>query len=542
MRSQALSGLIALSAIVGVASSAHAQPMMGGGGMPNLAAVVGRPLPDSGMPTGTVSVRVARRMPSNGVAGAEVSAIIRNSGGDLRRRTEKTDADGRALFEGMAPGDEFHAEVTVDGELLKTEAFTLPQVGGLRTMLIAALDKSTASEAQAIGVPTGDASTAFGLGVTAGAAMPDGALPGGALEVRIFDENGAMIPNHLVLLGAIDKSSKIDVRRGKSNSSGAARFSGLRTGAGSGYAAVIDWNGERLGTAPFQMPSTGGARAEIRAPARTADPSVMTIGSGARIVLQMHEDTLQILEMLPFENRSDKVFDPGPGAIEVPLPDGFVSAQPQENGRKIEVRPNRGIAVHGAFRPERAMPGTTSKESALEVAFGFVLPYHGPTRAFVQSMPNGIGPFALITEQIPGLSVSGLGIGGRQERELGGRKYWVMHADGVPAGGVIAFTMEGLPSPDATGRDAAGLIALSMVASAFAFGRRPKERDKAVLTTHSREQLVDRREALYNELVSLETTARAGGGSAPADRRKKLVTRLDQTYRELAALDEQHAT
>ena len=151
-----------------VASVARAQPtMMGGSGMPNLAEIVGRPLPDNGMPAGTVSVRVARRMPSNGVAGAEVSAVIKNAAatcGGAPRRPTPTDGPSS---KGMAPGDEFNAEVTVDGELLKTEAFTIPQVGGLRTMLIAALDKSTASEAQATGVPAGDASTAFGLGVTA---------------------------------------------------------------------------------------------------------------------------------------------------------------------------------------------------------------------------------------------------------------------------------------------------------------------------------------------------------------------------------------
>src|ERR1700733_7316299 len=141
MRRQAHLKLISLAALLAAASVARAQPMMarGGSGMPNLAEIVGRPLPDSGMPPGTVSVRVARKMPSNGVAAAEVSAVIKNAGGDLRRRTEKTDADGRAMFEGMAPGDEFHAEVTVDGELLKTETFTIPTVGGLRTMLIAAL-------------------------------------------------------------------------------------------------------------------------------------------------------------------------------------------------------------------------------------------------------------------------------------------------------------------------------------------------------------------------------------------------------------------
>ncbi|HVV51504.1 MAG TPA: hypothetical protein VHO06_17680, partial [Polyangia bacterium] len=139
---KALLPLTALAAALAAAAPAAAQPMMGGsmgGGMPNLREVVGRPLPDVGMPAGTVSVRVARQMPSNGVAGAEVSAVIKNAGGDLRRRTEKTDADGRAMFEGMAPGDEFHAEVTVDGERLETQTFTLPAQGGLRTMLLAAL-------------------------------------------------------------------------------------------------------------------------------------------------------------------------------------------------------------------------------------------------------------------------------------------------------------------------------------------------------------------------------------------------------------------
>ena len=38
-------------------------------GMPDLSQIVGRPLPDRGMPTGTVSVRVARKMPANAVAG-----------------------------------------------------------------------------------------------------------------------------------------------------------------------------------------------------------------------------------------------------------------------------------------------------------------------------------------------------------------------------------------------------------------------------------------------------------------------------------------
>jgi hypothetical protein len=41
--------------------------------------------------------------------------------------------------------------------------------------------------------------------------------------------------------------------------------------------------------------------------------------------------------------------------------------------------------------------------------------------------------------------------------------------------------------------------------------------------------------------VTLERKAREGGGASPADRRKQLVARLEQIYRDLAALDEQRA-
>jgi hypothetical protein len=536
-----------LAVILAVAAVARAQPMMaGGGGMPNLAEIVGRPLPDSGMPAGTVSVRVARTMPSNGVAGAEVSAVIKNAGGDLRRRTEKTDADGRALFEGMAPGDEFNAEVTVDGELLKTEAFTLPQVGGLRTMLIAALGKgdraggkeAPAGAAASAGAGAGGPSGQFTLGATAGVATTDPGMPAGRLEVSLFDESGAPIPNQPVLLGMVDKTNKIEVRHGKSDASGVAHFADLPRGESTGYAAVLEWHGMRLGTAPFPMPEKGGARAEIRALGHTSDPSVMTIGSGGRVIVQMHEDNLQFLEMFPLENRSDKMFDPSPGAIEIPLPQGFVSAEAQESDRKIDVRQNHGMAVHGVFSPQRSILNTTAKNAGQEVVFGFVLPYHGETRAFSQPMPNGIGTFTLITEQIPGLTVTGPGIGERQERELGGHKYWVMPGEPIAPGGVMEFTLNGLPSTDSTGRTVAGVLTLMLIAGAFFFGRRPKGGARGGDVAGERERLVDRRESTFADLIALERSARDKGAAAPADRRKQLVAKLEQIYRDIAALDE----
>ena len=552
MRRQTVKRLL-IAALLLAAPAVSAQPMMGGGGgMPNLSQIVGRALPDRGMPTGTVSVRVARKMPANAVAGAEVSAIIKNAGGDLRRRALKTDESGRVLFEGMSPGDDFRAEVNVDGEHLQTQAFTIPPEGGIRTMLISAVAggggggaPSGSEDEAAEGGAATEGKRAFALGATAGAASEDASLPVGTLEVRLRDEADAPIANHQVLLGMVNKQGEVDVRRGTSDAAGLARFTGLPAGKATGYAAVIEWHGLRLNTSPFAMPEVGGAHAEIRALARTNDPSVVTIGANARIVVQMSEDRLQILEFLPLENTSDRMFDPGPGALEIPLPTGFNGAQPQENDRKIEVRPDHGMAVHGPIVPKRSQLGVGDTErTANEVVFGFVLKYYGDSFDYAQPMPNGIGPAMLVTDQkIAGLTASGPGVGAREERVLGGHKYWVMPLAAVPAGGTLRFTLSGLPSTPGGGRIASGVLSMLLIGATIVWGRKSRGRasGKGSSTADEKTRLIAKREALYGELVALERTARAAGMPAPAAQREQIVAQLERVYQDIAALDESRA-
>lgn len=553
MRRETVKRLL-IAALLLAAPAVRAQPMMGGGGgMPDLSQIVGRPLPDRGMPTGTVSVRVARKMPANAVAGVEVSAIIKNAGGDLRRRALKTDESGRILFEGMSPGDEFQAEVNVDGEHLQTQKFTIPSEGGIRTMLISGVagggsgaPSGAENEAdEGGGEGDGKGKRAFALGATAGAASEDASLPVGTLDVRLRDEADAPIANHQVLLGMVNKQGEVDVRRGTSDAAGTARFTGLPAGKATGYAAVIEWHGLRLNTSPFAMPESGGARAEIRALARTNDPSVITIGANARIVVQMSEDRLQILQFLPLENTSDRMFDPSPGALEIPLPTGFNGAQPQENDRKIDVRPDHGMAVHGPIVPKRSQLGVGDAErTANEVVFGFVLKYYGDSFDYEQPMPNGIGPAMLVTDQkIAGLTASGPGVGAREERVLGGHKYWVMPLAAVPPGGTLKFTLSGLPSTPAGGRIASGVLSMLMLGATIVFARKSRERasGKGGSVADEKARLIAKREALYGELVSLERTARAAGMPAPAAQREQIVAQLERVYQDIAALDESRA-
>ena len=189
----------------------------------------------------------------------------------------------------------------------------------------------------------------------------------------------------------------------------------------------------------------------------------------------MREDTLQFLEILPLENKSDKLFDPGPGALEIPLPSEFIGAEAGQGERKIDIRAGRGVAIHGPISPKKALANTEAKAAGNEVTFGFVMPYHGTSKDFVQPLPTGMGLYTLITEQIPGLEIQGGGVGARESRELNGHKYWVMPGTVIPPGGVLSFTVSGLPSTDHTGRTIALVIALVLIGAAgIAFARQPK--------------------------------------------------------------------
>jgi hypothetical protein len=539
MRRQArlLLTAVALGALAIAAPRASAQPFAGGGGgMPNLRAISGQPLPDQGMPAGTVSVRVARKIPANAVAGVDVAAITKNAGGDMRKRTVKTDASGRALFESLAPGDEFHAEVTVDGELLQTVTFPVPDQGGVRTMLIAGLGPA-GEGGEAAAAPAAGGGQSFALGATTGAARPEKSLPPKTLEVRLLDESGHPVPNHPVTLGSVDTANKVDVRRGTTDSSGVARFADLPVGRTTGYAAVTDWHGLHIGTEPFSMPDDSGARADIRALERTSDPSVITIGEGARIILQMREDTLQFLEIFPLENKSAKLFDPGPGAVEIPLPTEFTGAEAGQSDRKIEIRAGHGVAIHGTISPKSSLGGNDAKAAGNEVSFGFVMPYNGTSREFSQPIPMGMGLPTIITEQLPGLEITGSGIGARESKEVNGRKYWVMPGSPVPPGGTLAFTITGLPSLDHTGRNVALVLALALLGAGIVFARRPADEARRA-SVNERDRLTARREALFAELVAVERQARVGAVGATPERRRELVGKLENVYQQLAALDE----
>jgi hypothetical protein len=548
-RPKMLSPVLAALPLLLLAGPVRAQPApsgMPGGGMPNLRAMSGKPLPDSGMALGTVTVRVARKIPANAVANVEITAVVRGPGGDARKHTAKTDAGGRAFFAGLPVGHEFRAEVVVDGETLATDTFAVPESGGVRTMLIAGLgasggDKGDPGRNPGEGAPGEageDDKQPFRLGFISGSVKPDPSLAAGTIETLALDESGRPIPRQIIELGYIRPGGRVQVARQPTDANGVARFLDVGAGGASGEigaAAVMQYEKLRLGSDGFNLPTVGGVKIELRVPTRTADPSVITIGAGGRVILQVRDDNVSFIETLPLENHSDKLFDPGPGGVEIPLPREFVSADAAEGEHKIEIRKGLGIAVHGLIPPRRPQTADPNFKSPDEVTFGFVLPATGSTRDFEQKFPTGLGEFTFITDQIAGLTIDSTQITGRQEREMGGKKYWLMRGEAIPPGGFLRFTARGLPAPDNTGRVVAGSLALALIAAAFLFGRQGGRSARAEASTE-RDRLVQRREKLFSDLVGIEArdvAERSGRG--------ELVQKLESVYREIAAWEERHA-
>lgn len=109
--------------------------------MPDPSAIAGQPLPAPELPNAAVSVRVVRERMGNNVAGQEVTLNVGST-----PRTAKTDAQGRAQFEGIAPGTVVQATTTVDGEVLTSQPFSVPGTGGVRVALIAGIATAAARE------------------------------------------------------------------------------------------------------------------------------------------------------------------------------------------------------------------------------------------------------------------------------------------------------------------------------------------------------------------------------------------------------------
>lgn len=110
--------------------------------MPQASQVNGVPLNTPELAPGTVTVRLFRERIGNNVPNHEVTLD-----GQQGPRTATTDAEGRAEFSGLAPGQTVRVRAQVDGEALESQEFQIAAQGGTRIALIAGIAAAAEREA-----------------------------------------------------------------------------------------------------------------------------------------------------------------------------------------------------------------------------------------------------------------------------------------------------------------------------------------------------------------------------------------------------------
>ena len=133
-------GVAAAAALLWLAGSAAAQP--------DPRQMSGIPLPDAGLADGTISVRVIRGQLANNVP----DHLVELRQGDIVE-TALTDAEGRAVFLTLNPGQQVRAATDLDGVRIESRPFAVPGRGGVRLMLVGA-DPDVAAEPAPPGLVT----------------------------------------------------------------------------------------------------------------------------------------------------------------------------------------------------------------------------------------------------------------------------------------------------------------------------------------------------------------------------------------------------
>ncbi len=358
-----------------------------------------------------------------------------------------------------------------------------------------------------------------GLGTPDGIGHPDKALPAGTIVVRAEDAAGQAIEGLVVELGHLSAGTeKIVELKGKTDVAGEAKFEGLDHKPGSGYAAKILSKGAQFASQPFKLEENVGTRVVIAVREVSTDTSALSFAEGSHLLVEVTDDSLQVIEVLRINNAGRGAFDAGPEGLHLPMPRDALHLQSADGNTAVTVS-GKDLVYRGVLPP-----GDT------QLRVNYVIAYHGATAEIVQPTPIPFSRIAVVTQKLEGLSITGHELRG-EDRDMQGRKLTVYFGGSSDRGGELRLQLSGLPHSDPTPRWISAIVSLLIV---LVFGVYAAGGGGAARIRLERE-----RQSIFDELVQIDAKL---ASSAEADRasveqeRATLVTRLAEVYRGLDEL------
>jgi hypothetical protein len=364
-----------------------------------------------------------------------------------------------------------------------------------------------------------------------GVPLPTGDLPVGTITVRVIRGSLANpVVNQVVQItgGATTTAT--------TNESGRAEFSGLTPGAR--VRAFTEVNGERIESQEIPIPASGGVRVmlvatdpdaakrqeEDRQLAQTpAQPGIVVLGEQSRFVFELGEEGLNVFNILQLLNTARTPVQPA-AAVIFPLPEAAEHAALLEGTTPLAKVAGKQVEVSGPFPP-----GTTLLQ------FAYTLPYSSSTLTVRQTLPVQLAQVTVVAQKVGEMRLASTQVAQQREMSSEGQTYILGQGPSIAPGGSVEFAFSGLPHHATWPRNVAlGLVVLILLTGAFT-----STRTRGTTTPEAaRRALEIRREKLFDELVQLEQSHRAGRLAAEpyASRRQQLVTSLERVY---AALDDE---
>jgi hypothetical protein len=342
------------------------------------AAALGKPLPSSDLPVGTVSVHVVAGSMSSPVVGTDVTLVVNGT-----PRQARTDSAGRATFPGLPAGATVVAKALDEDKAEHlSEEFAIPDRGGMRVLISTKPWRGGASGAPFAGGAGGMPNPRSLSGEPRG----EQADPPGMITVRVtyndFKDSPAGVPVALVGYSADDT---VSYQAQNTDPEGRVKFTDLDRSGGTSYFAMtlLPRNGaiDRLLSTHVVLESQVGVRMVLSSDKRDstappiddfakADPPIATPAGKVRVMLEGIGDLNAKVTLVdaatrkvvggarpersppdPSRLRADPQFSPDPG-----LPAGTLDVQ-IVGGPGQDEEPLQDVAI-------RVIPASSNDASA----------------------------------------------------------------------------------------------------------------------------------------------------------------------------------
>lgn len=476
----------------------------------------GIPRPDPQVPPATVTVRLIRGELSNRIVDATVELAPE---GGAAPRAEKTNAEGRATFGELAAGV-YIARASIDGVTLTSQPITVgaAPAPGIRVMLV--FPKTAADQQKE-------------LGTADGKARIDQSSPPGSLFVKLVNEAGQPLSGLKVTLLSASRADEKVESRGTQNTAadGTVKYAELRTGGEVGYMVLVERDGGRQQSQPFQLNAEHGSQLAMTVRPVSQNVSSLTFGPATHLIFEPQDDTVQVTENIQLHNSLEQAIDTGPTGLRIPLARGALSPQVPPNGpSQLSVDASQDGPPVLLWKGQ-IPPGDTMISAA------FVLKHRGQV-TFQQQISVKAESLRVVAVKMPELKIDGMT--DSEDRKWNGRDLIVGTVALPGVGGSIELTLNGLPTDLYQLRILAVLLAagIALAFTYLAIYRRPAD-DEA--SERLRSRLMTQREALLDELINIEAgtpASPAKGGKAKAPRDTVQVRReLEDVYRRIDELN-----